>query len=128
MIYGKCLATVTCTYSPALSKNARLKRSFRGRMYIAPAAKIAEAKLEKELKTALKNVNFYTNKIYLDCVVFKTRTNTDSINFIDGVADCLKRVILVDDRYFCIKNWDYEVDRVNPRIVLRLFQPDRRNV
>lgn len=127
MRYGPCLATITCTYSPALSKNARLKRSFRGRLYIAAPAKAAEARLERELKTALKDIKFYQNKVFLDIYVVKTRVNSDALNFIDALADCLKRVIMVDDRYYGIKGLDYELNKAAPKIVLKLYQPDRFN-
>lgn len=127
MRYGPALATVQCTYSSALSKNARLKRSFRGRLYIDAKAKAAEAQLERELTTALKGIKWYQSKVYLDIYVFKSRTNTDALNFIDALADCLKRVILVDDKFYSIKSCDWELDRKNPRIILKLFQPERRD-
>src|SRR5258706_9109239 len=117
---------INCTYSPALSKNARIAQGKR-RFFIKPEAKAAEARLEREMCTALKGLRWYNQKVYLDIYVYKSRTNTDAINFIDVLADCLKRVIMVDDRWFCIKSLDWELDRVNPRIVLRLYQPERRN-
>ena len=86
MRYGPCIATITCTYNTALSKNARLKRSFRGRMYIAPAAKAAEAVLHRELTNGLKGCKLYQNRIYLSIDVHKSRNTVDAINFIDQHA------------------------------------------
>lgn len=126
MRYGPCLATIHCTYSPALSKNARIAQGKR-RFFIKPEAKAAEARLEREMRTALKGIKWYNQKVYLDIYVYKARTNTDAINFIDVLADCLKRVIMVDDRWFAIKSCDWELDRANPHIVLKLYQPTRKD-
>jgi hypothetical protein len=125
--YGPCIATVTCTYSSALSKNARLKRSFRGRLYIAPAAKAAEKVLESELTTGLKGVKMYQNRIYLDIQVNKSRNTVDALNFVDAVADCLKRVIGVDDKWYGIKALDWTLNKTNPSIIIKLYQPERKD-
>lgn len=127
MRYGPCLGTVLCTYSASLSKNARLAKSFRGKIYIKPEAKSAERVLLRELQKGLKGVMLYENKVWIDVKVYKTRTNTDAVNFIDAICDVLKVVIKVDDRYFCIKSWDYEIDRENPRMILKIYQPERRD-
>lgn len=127
MRYGPCLASVTCSYSSALSKNARLKRSFRGRMYIDPKAKAAERILEAELTKGLKGCKLYVNRVYLDIMVHKSRNTVDAINFLDAVADCLKRVCGVDDKWYSVKSLDWSLDKANPRIVVKIYQPERRN-
>jgi hypothetical protein len=118
---------VSCTYSSALSKNARLAKSFRGRIYIRPEAKAAEKQLSKELTEALKNVKMYQNRVYLDLMIYKPRNTIDAINMLDAVADVLKTVIGVDDKWYGIKSIDWELDKLNPRIVLKLYQPIRRD-
>lgn len=127
MNYGKCLATVRVTYNSKLSKNARIANRFKG-FYIKPDAKAAEATLEYELTLALKRVKMYNNKVYLEIFVCKPRTNIDAINFLDAIADVLKRVIGVDDKWFSIKSLDWIVDTKNPYIVVKLYQPERRDV
>lgn len=123
MRYGPVLATVTCTYSPALSKNARLKRSFRGRLYIDAKAKAAEAVLNRELTKGLKGVRLRPEKLWLDITVYKTRVNTDAINFLDSMADVLKIVTGVDDRYYAVKSLDWVLAPKDPKIILKLYQP-----
>ncbi len=127
MRYGPCLATVSCTYSSALSKNARLAKSFRGRIYIKPEAKAAEKQLSKELTEGLKGVKIYVNRVYLDIMIHKPRNTVDAINFLDAVADVLKTVIGVDDKWYGIKAIDWTLDKANPRIVVKIYQPERRN-
>lgn len=124
MQYGKCLAVAQCTYNSNLSKNARIANRFKG-FYIKPAAKDAETQLLLELTKAFKGVKMYNNKIYLDIFVAKPRTNIDAINFIDAVADVVKKVIGVDDKWFSIKCLDWKVDTKNPYIVVKLYQPNR---
>lgn len=58
----------------------------------------------------------------------KPRTNIDAINFIDAIADVLKRVIGVDDKWFSIKSLDWAVDAKNPYIIIKLYQPVRKDV
>ncbi|MCA2656372.1 MAG: hypothetical protein IM475_19630 [Microcystis sp. M061S2] len=44
---------------------------------------------------------------------------SDAINLIDGIADVVKGVIGVDDRYFhCVCTWDLG----DPKIVVRIAQ------
>lgn len=80
-----------------------------------------------ELTKALKGVKMYNNKVYLDIFVCKPRTNIDAINFLDAVADVLKRVINVDDKWYSIKSLDWKVDTKNPYIIVKLYQPERRD-
>lgn len=127
MRYGRCLVTAAVTYSSALSKNARIGYSYRGKIYIRKEAKAAEAVLHRELTSAIKaaKIKFYQNKVYLEVFVFKARSNTDAVNFIDVMCDVVKDVIKVDDRWFSIKSLDWDIDRKNPRIIVRIFQPVR---
>lgn len=127
MRYGPCLATVSCTYSSALSKNARLAKSFRGRIYIKPEAKAAEAVLHGELTQGLQGVKLYTNRIYLDLMIHKPRNTVDAINFLDAVADVLKKVIGVDDKWYSVKCIDWTLSKDDPKIVVKLYQPERRH-
>lgn len=127
MTYGKCLASVKVTYNSNLSKNARIANRFKG-FYIKPEAKRAEAVLEHELTIALKRVKLYNNKVYLDIFVMKPRTNIDAINFLDAIADVLKRVTGVDDKWYSVKSIDWAVDTKQPYIVVKLYQPERRDL
>ena len=124
--YGRCLKTILVTYNSNLSKNARIANRFKG-FYIKPEAKAAEKTLHHELTLALKRVKFYNNKVYLDIFVMKPRTNIDAINFIDAIADVLKDVIQVDDKWFSIKSLDWAVDTKNPYITIKLYQPVRKD-
>ena len=125
MVYGKALGVATCTYNSALSKNQRFTIG-RSRVYKNAKATAAENTLFHELRL-LKKTKWYQNKIYMDVVVFKPRVDVDAVNFVDAIADVLKRVILVDDRYFSIKSWDWHLDRIDPRIIVKVYQPARRN-
>jgi len=60
-------------------------------------------------------------KVYVDIVVFKPNHKSDAINMIDGVCDAIKEVIPVDDRYYGV--WcDWEIDKENPRLEIRVWQ------
>lgn len=128
MRFGRCLLNTTVTYSSFLSKNNRIGYGYKG-IYIKKEAKAAESVLRKELTSAIKSakIRFYDNRVYLDVFVFKARSNTDAINFIDVIADVLKDVIKVDDHWYGIKSCDWALDRKNPRIIIKLFQPSRRD-
>ena len=121
MSYGRCLATIHCTYNSNLSKNARLATR-RGHFYVKDEAKAAEKTLHHEISLATKGLDFKQAKVYIDITVYKPHVNADAINFIDTIADVLKVVIGVDDRWFSIKKLDWHLDRTNPRIIVKLYQ------
>lgn len=123
--YGKPVVDFVATYNTALSKNARRRWGRGARVYTPKLAQEAEATLTAELTKALGRKRFYQNKVYISMHVYKSRTNVDCINFLDAVADVTKVVIKVDDKYFSVKEIDWTVDRVHPRIHIQLYQPDR---
>ncbi len=125
--YGKPIVDFVATYDTYLSKNQRMRFTRRGSTYKPALSQAAEKVLHTEAVNALGRKKFYQNKVYLDITVYKSRTNVDAVNFIDVIADVLKVVIGVDDKFFCIKQLEWELDRKNPRIRIKIYQPDRYN-
>ena len=61
------------------------------------------------------NKEFKKQKVYITMRVFKPNHRSDAINLVDGMADILKKVMGLDDRYFSV--WcDWEIDKENPRV------------
>lgn len=60
-------------------------------------------------------------------MVYKSRNTVDAINFLDAVADVLKKVIGVDDKWYSVKSIDWDLDKLNPRIIVKIYQPERRD-
>ena len=71
----------------------------------------------------LNGHKFAKDKIMLDIMVYKTNMNGDPLNLVDGIADAVKGVIGVDDRYYGMF-LDWEIDKENPRIELTIKQED----
>lgn len=60
-------------------------------------------------------------KVNLFIHVVKDSMRSDAINYIDGIADVIKEVIGVDDRYFqVVLTW--EIDKKNPLFLVGVTQ------
>lgn len=56
--------------------------------------------------------------------VYKPTQNGDAFNLLDGLADAVKTVIGIDDRYFGCDGIYSHIDKINPRVVLTISQDD----
>ena len=105
----------------ALSKNAQ-HRQARGRIYLSDEARAAREALGWSLKARLQGRSFHPRgKVWLDLFVQRADLRSDPINVLDAVADALKTVIGIDDRWFAVARLDWALVRGQPptvRIVL----------
>ena len=62
------------------------------------------------------------NEIILTYTVYKPTHNGDSFNLLDGLADAVKEVIGIDDRYFACGGITTVIEKNNPRIELIICQ------
>lgn len=91
---------VTIPWSSKLSKNRAYKTRKGGGMYIDRSVRTQRAMAAFYVKKALGNQVFEKGPIWLILRVEKPDMRSDAINLIDGVADVVKAVIGVDDRWF----------------------------
>ena len=62
------------------------------------------------------------DEIMLSYTVYKPTHNGDSFNLLDGLADAVKTIIGIDDRYFGCGGIRTVIDKDNPRIELVIRQ------
>ena len=64
-------------------------------------------------------------KVFIDAIVYKKDNRSDHHNCIKGILDVMQKAIDqkgVTDNYFSISLWDYEIDKDNPRIEVKVWQ------
>lgn len=64
------------------------------------------------------------NEIVISYTVYKPDHLGDSFNLLDGLADSVKLVVGIDDRYFACSGIYSVIDKNNPRIELEITQED----
>lgn len=95
----------------ALSKNAQHALR-RGRMYLTADAEAARDAVRWALKMALQGRIFRPHqKVWLDIFVQRADLRSDPINVLDSMADAIKTIIGVDDRWFAVARLDWAVVR-----------------
>lgn len=65
------------------------------------------------------------NEIVISYTAYKPTHNGDTFNLLDGLADAVKTVIGIDDRYFACDGIYSVIDKKNPRIELTIKQEDK---
>ena len=118
--------TVTMPLTGAWSKNAQ-HRMGSGRLYLRDGARAHRETWGWALKAALKGRLFQPRrKVWLDLFVQRADLKSDPINVLDGVADAVKGLVGVDDRWFAVWRLDWDLVRHEaPWIQLSLWQdPD----
>ena len=62
-------------------------------------------------------------KVYISCIVYRPDYKCDVADaFTKGIFDAISGTIMVDDRYFAIKKWDWELCKTNPRLEIEISQ------
>lgn len=79
-------------------------------------------------KEATRQFKVFQNKLWIDLFVQKPNNKCDAINVIDVVCDGLKIGLGIDDRWFCIKQVDWEIAKNDPQIFVRVYQKDAFDV
>ena len=114
---------LTVPLTMTLSKNAQHAMG-QGRMYLRDEAVAARDAIGWELKNALQGrVVQPRRKVWLDLFVQRADLKSDPINVLDAVADAVKGVIGVDDRWFAVAQLDLELVRDQaPFVRIRIWQ------
>jgi len=109
-------------YTQALNKNK--KYAFRTKKVLSRRYKNAIDQI-----SALVTIECIKNKIrkpqkqkvIVSGMVFQDSFKSDPANFIDGVFDGIKEGLGIDDRYYALGAWDWQIDKENPRIEVEII-------
>lgn len=103
-----------------LSKNRKLKVTREGRVYTnSDTRHIMERITQLVLSSQIK---WNINKIYLEIIVQKPNMRGDAINFLDAIADAVKKGLPLDDNWFAVEKIDWEIVKKDPRIYISIMQ------
>ena len=82
--------------------------------------------LSMMIKAALKGRKVEPNKVWLEIFVQKPNHRGDAANFVDLICDAVKDAIGVDDRWFSIRQLEWQITKTDPHIFLTIGQEDPR--
>lgn len=104
-----------------LSKNNT--RAFaRGHYYIKPEARKCKENLVMALKVACRGHKFNEAKLWVNIMVYKPNNRIDAGNFVDTIFDAIQEVSGINDKWYSISQLDWELEKENPRIIIKLEQ------
>jgi len=113
-------------FTHALSKNHSWSMTRRGHVFLKKETKASMNLLIENLQEY--KGKFKENKIWIELLIEKPNHKGDAINFVDRIADAIKKGIDIDDRWFSIKKVDWAINKNNPHIFLKIQQNNAINV
>lgn len=121
--FGETVAVTIPYHVSGLSKNAQHAVATR-RVVLRADAQAAREALGWELKICLQGRVFHPqHKVWISVFVQRQDMKSDPINVLDAVADAVKEVIGVDDRWFAVDRLDWALVRhQRPFVRIRLWQ------
>lgn len=106
-------------YDKSLSKNRANKVTRLGKFY--KDINHIQAKRSIAWELSIHKSKFPINvKIWIGATLYKPRSNIDCANQIDGLFDAIEEGLGIDDHWFSIYRFDWQIDRKNPRIILSI--------
>lgn len=117
-------------YSPAASKNFTwsLAAQHGGHVFKRQMARQYQDAVALKVKAAVKEFEVFENKIWIELFVQKPSHKADAINVVDSICDGIKVGLGLDDRWFCIRQLDWEIAKHNPQIHISIYQRDAFHV
>lgn len=116
---------VVIPYLTALSKNRKFLGAKYGRLIQSPQYKNAKKEILAYIQDAYEQSNEIfvdKKKLYISAFFYRPDLRSDIQNFQEAICDVISDVVKVNDRYFAFKEWDWRVDKENPRIFLEINQ------
>lgn len=113
---------VAVPFSYAVSKNAIYRLLPRGHVCLRREARDKRDAIAMLVGQALAGRRVAHNKVWLDILVQKPNHKGDAVNVVDTVCDAVKRAIPVDDRWFCIRQLDWQIVKDNPQLFIGIGQ------
>lgn len=97
-------------------------------LYMRSEASYMRAHIKEKIIAAVAEQRIVQNKIWIDAFIQKPRQNGDAVNFVDLICDALKEALLVDDRWFSIWYWDWQIVKRAPKIFIGVGQESDADV
>lgn len=113
---------VSVPFSYAASKNHIYSLAARGHQYLRAESKAMRADLAQAIRSAVSGRKIVNNKVWISIFVQKPNHKGDAINVVDLVCDAVKDAIPVDDRWYCIRQLDWQIVKTDPELYVEIAQ------
>lgn len=126
---GAWFASFKVPFSPAASKNFvwGMARGG-GHVFKRQQSRDYQALIELKVRSAVRDQKIFHNKVWIDLFVQKPNHKSDAINVISVICDGIKRGLGLDDRWFCIRQVDWEIAKRDPQIFISISQDEARDI
>lgn len=113
---------VAVPFSWAGSKNHIWANTARGHVYMREESSFMRHNLTKKIVDAVEGVKIAQNKLWVDMFIQKPVARGDAVNFVDLVCDAVKDGLLLDDRWFSLRQVDWQIVKTDPHIFVGVGQ------
>ncbi len=114
------MARVAVPFDYAASKNAIWRTGRGGHIYAREEGRKWREALTMELRAS--GNTWFQGKIWVDIFVEKPNHKGDAANVLDTVLDAVKEATGVDDRWYSIRRLDWAIGKVEPRVIVGVYQ------
>jgi len=116
------LVRVAVPFSYAVSKNHIYTTRRSGHVALRQEAVAKRREIALVVRSALAARRVAHNKLWIDVLVQKPDHRGDAVNVVDLVCDAIKDATGLDDRWFCIRQLDWEIAKQKPMLYIGLGQ------
>ena len=113
---------VCVPFSWSASKNAIYSLQAKGHVALRRESRNYRDALTLVLKSALRDRKIVQNKLWIDIFVEKASHRGDAVNMVDTVCDAVKVAANLDDRWFCIRQLDWSINKDDPQLIVGVGQ------
>lgn len=113
------ILTFSIPFDWCLSKNA-MANFGRGRYWKNPSTTASQEIIIWKIRQT--KIKWIQDKLYISILVEKPNQRGDAINFIDTIADGVKKGTEIDDRWFCLERIDWIINKNEPKIWITIKQ------
>lgn len=78
--------------------------------------------LTLRIRSAFSGKKVAHNKVWIAIFAQKPNHRGDAVNLIDLVCDAIKDAIGIDDRWFCLRQVDWQITKKEPEIYVEIGQ------
>jgi hypothetical protein len=123
------LVKIAIPFSWASSKNHIYSTSGEcGHVGKRKAKKEFQDHIVRRLKPSIAKMDIKHNKLWVSIFIQKPNHRGDAINVLDTICDAVKIATGIDDRWFSIKNLDWQIVKNNPLIFITIGQENVEHV
>lgn len=116
------LIRVRVPFTYAASKNHIYTLPRAGHVALRREAVAKRREIARTICEALAGRRVAHNKLWIDALVQKPNHRGDAVNVIDLLCDAVKDATGLDDRWYCIRQLDWEIVKQDPQLIIGLGQ------